>query len=326
MKVVVTGGAGFLGRRLAQALLDRGEMAGAAGQSRRIERIVLFDHAEAAGLEDERVEIAAGDIADPATVAGVIEGAASVFHLAAVVSGEAEADFDIGMRVNLDGTRNVLEACRAQPSPARLVFTSSLAVFGGKLPDVVPDAQTPLPQGSYGVQKVIGEYLVQDYSRKGFVDGRSVRLPTVVVRPGKPNKAASSFASAVIREPLNRVDYACPVGPETRMWCSSPGTVVQNLVLAHELPADAWGEWRAVNLPGISVTVQEMIDALHDIASEAVTNHISFEIDPAVERIVKTWPGIFDTARARGMGFSGDENIEAVIRQYIDDTGLMLSG
>lgn len=324
MKIVITGGAGFLGRRLAQVLLDRGEATDAAGQSRPIERLVLFDRTEAASLEDSRVEVMAGDIADPSAIAALVDGASSVFHLAAIVSGEAEADFDLGYRVNLDGTRVLLEACRAQPAPAKLVFTSSVAAFGGNLPDTVPDSQTPTPLTSYGVQKVIGEYLVQDYSRKGFLDGRSVRLPTVVVRPGKPNKAASSFASAVIREPLDRVDYVCPVAPETRVWCSSPGTVVANLVHAHELPAEAWGDWRVVNFPGLSVTVQEMIDTLRAVASEAVTNHISFGIDPVIDRIVKTWPGGFDAARAREMGFGEDSDFEAVIRQYIDDTGLML--
>ena len=180
-------------------------------------------------------------------------GADSVFHLAAVVSGAAEADFDLGMRVNLDGTRALLEALRGEGRRPKVVFSSSVAVFGGALPAMVDDATTPMPQSSYGVQKLIGELLVGDYSRKGYVDGRAVRLPTIVVRPGKPNAAASSFASGIIREPLAGVEAVCPVDPDTAMWVLSPTAAITNLLHAHELPAERWTGPRSLSLPGITV-------------------------------------------------------------------------
>ncbi|MGE3928273.1 MAG: NAD-dependent epimerase/dehydratase family protein, partial [Lautropia sp.] len=215
MKILITGGAGFLGQQLIAALLAAGklELADAAGQrvAHPIDRIVSFDVA-AGRIEDARVDNRTGDIGDPQVVAGLVDrDTAAIVHLAAVVSGTAEADFDLGMRVNLDGTRHLLDACRRAGHQPRLLFSSSIAVFGGQLPPVVTDATTPTPQGSYGTQKLIGELLVQDYTRKGFIDGRSVRVPTATVRPGKPNGAASSFASGIIREPLAGVEALLPV-------------------------------------------------------------------------------------------------------------------
>ncbi|HVL36876.1 MAG TPA: NAD-dependent epimerase/dehydratase family protein, partial [Burkholderiales bacterium] len=212
MKVLITGGGGFLGARLARTLQARGELLGRA-----LSRITLLDAAFGPGLESfERVQ---GDVSDPEALArAVTPDTAVVFHLAAVVSGAAEADFDLGMRVNLDGTRRLLERLRGCAAPPRLVFTSSVAAFGGELPEVLDDATTPRPQSSYGTQKVIGEYLVCDFSRKGYLDGRALRLPTVVVRPGQPNAAASSFASGIIREPLNGKVAQCPVDPDTGVW------------------------------------------------------------------------------------------------------------
>src|SRR5690348_540891 len=223
MRVVITGGCGFLGRRVALQLLERGD----------VDELVLFDNAPSALPlpEDRRLSVLTGDIADSETVRRVIcAGTHSVFHLAAVVSGQAEADTDLGYRVNLDGTRAVLDACRALGSSPRLVFASSLAVYGGVLPPEVGD-ETPLtPQTSYGTQKAIGEVLVNDYSRKGFVDGRAVRLPTVVVRPGRPNRAVSTFASSIIREPLSGREAVCPVAPDTVMALASPRRVVDALL------------------------------------------------------------------------------------------------
>jgi nucleoside-diphosphate-sugar epimerase len=234
-----------------------------------------------------------------------------------VVSGAAERDFDLGMRVNLDGTRWLLEACRRQPHPPKLVFASSVAVFGQPLPEVVTDSTTPTPQASYGVQKLAGELLVGDCSRKGFVDGRCVRLPTIVVRPGKPNAAASSFASGIMREPLAGREALCPVEPSTGMWVSSPVTAVRALLHAHELPASAWGTLRSLNLPGLTATVAEMIEALRQAAGEAVAERVRFQPDESIAKIVRSWPARFDTARARAMGFPQDADFASILRDYM---------
>jgi nucleoside-diphosphate-sugar epimerase len=317
MKVVITGGGGFIGSKLAAALLARGSLAG-----EKITRLVLADQAFPELPADARLETLAGDISDAAFAARAITpDTASIFHLAAVVSGAAEADFDLGMRVNLDGVRAVLEAARKCDRPPRLVFASSVAAFGGRLPEVLDDSTTPTPQTSYGSQKVISEYLVSDYSRKGYIDGRSLRLPTIVVRPGKPNAAASSFASAVVREPLNGVAYECPLPPETGVWLLSPRRVVEAFVHAHDLPASAWGASRVINLPGITVTVAEMIAAMGRIAPQA-PKRVSFKLDPRIEKIVMGWPVRFATPRALALGFKADPGIEAVIRDYIADEGI----
>ena len=239
MRIVITGGAGFLGVRLARALLSQSTLTDARGAARSIREIVLLDVVPPPDLGDSRVRGVTGDLADPAVIErAVTADTDTVFHLAAVVSGQAEADFDIGMRVNLDATRLLLERCRRLAAPPKFVFASSLAVFGGPLPDPVPDDAPLTPQASYGTQKAIGELLVYDMTRKGFIDGRSLRLPTVTVRPGKPNKAASSFASGIIREPLSGVDAICPVARATRMWVTSPRTVIANIVKGHEAPAN----------------------------------------------------------------------------------------
>jgi len=320
MRVVITGGAGFLGRRLARAILERGHLTDGAGTTREVREIVLADVADADGFGDPRVRTLAGDIADAALVAAAIGGNTdSVFHLAAVVSGEAEANFDLGWRVNVDATRHLLERCRALPRPPKVVFTSSVAVFGGALPDVVPDTQALTPQSSYGAQKAVGELLVHDYTRKGFLDGRSLRLPTVSVRPGKPNKAASSFASGILREPLAGVDATCPVPAGTRMWLLSPRRVIENLLIGHEAPAVALTQGRSVNVPGISVTVGGMVDALRRVAGDAVAARVRFAPDPAIQRIVQTWPRDFDPAYGCSLGMRADADFDAIVRQYIDD-------
>jgi nucleoside-diphosphate-sugar epimerase len=319
MKIVITGGGGFIGSKLAKALLARGTLA-----AERIARLTLVDQAFPADLpEDPRLATLAGDISDPKFAARAIApDTASIFHLAAVVSGAAEADFDLGMRVNLQGMRNVLEEARNCARPPRLVFASSVAAFGGELPEVLDDSTTPAPQTSYGSQKVIGEYLVSDFSRKGYVDGRSLRLPTIVVRPGKANAAASSFASAVVREPLNGIAYECPLPPETGVWLLSPRRVVEAFIHAHDLPAAKWGSNRVVNLPGITVTVAEMIAAMGKIAGPHVAKRVSWKPDARIEAIVKTWPVRFVTPRALALGFKADPGIDAVIRDYISDEGV----
>ena len=326
MKVVITGGGGFIGFKLAKALLARGSIADRDGTAQKIARIALVDQAFPADLPgDPRLETLTGDISDPRFAARAIApDTGSVFHLAAVVSGAAEADFDLGMRVNLQGMRNVLEQARKCARPPRLVFPSSVAAFGGELPDVLDDSTTPAPQSSYGTQKVVSEYLVSDFSRKGYIDGRALRLPTIVVRPGKANAAASSFASAVIREPLAGVTYDCPVGPETGVWLLSPRRTVEAFMHAHDLAAAKWGSNRVVNLPGITVTVAEMIEAMAKIAGEQTAKRVAWKPDERIRAIVRTWPVRFATPRALAMGFKPDPGIDTVIRDYIADEGVRI--
>jgi D-erythronate 2-dehydrogenase len=320
MNIVVTGGAGFLGRRLAEALLARGTLSGPTGAQETIETLTLVDVADRTPLPDPRVRHITGDIADRTFLDGIIDAdTIAIFHLAAVVSGMAEAEFDVGMRVNVDATRVMLDVCRARGHRPRFVFTSSVAVYGGALPDPVPESMELNPQTSYGTQKAIAELLINDYTRKGFIDGRSLRLPTISVRPGKPNAAASSFASGIIREPLNGVEAICPVGPDTRLWLLSPRTVIECLIKAHEIEGTAFGSNRAVNLPGITVTVGEMAAALERVAGPEVAARIRWQRDARLEKMVLGWPGALETARARGLGFPFDDDFESAIREYIED-------
>ena len=322
MKVFITGGGGFLGHRLARKLLERGTLTGPDGKAAPITQIKLLDTAFPPEV-DSRLQCVPGDLSAPGVIASALEpDTSAVFHLAAVVSAGAEADFELGMRVNLDGTRILLEACRALASPPRLVFTSSVAAFGGNLPAVLDDSTTTAPQTSYGTQKVIGEYLIADYTRRGFLDGRCLRLPTIVVRPGKPNLAASSFASAIFREPLAGQAYDCPLPDTTGIWLLSPRKVIEAFVHAHELPTSAWGINRVVNLPGITVTIREAVDELRRIAGREVADRIRFEVDARIKAIVDTWPVRFTTPRADAMGFGADPDIDSVIRDHIREQGI----
>jgi nucleoside-diphosphate-sugar epimerase len=318
MKVVVTGGAGFLGQLLIRTLCERGKLTRSDGTETRITRILSIDQTQTGKLfVDDRVEYAAGDISSSGFLArSLSRDTDSVFHLAAVVSGGAEADFDLGMRVNIDATRALLDACREQHGRPRLVFTSSVAAFGVPLPDVVTDATTPTPRSSYGVQKLIGELLVGDYSRKGYIDGRSVRLPTVVVRPGKPNAAASSFASGIIREPLAGVEALCPVDAETALWITSPRAAVAAFIHAHETPESEWEMVRALNLPGLTTSVREMVEALRAVGGDAAAARVRMQPDARIRAIVETWPARFRTARADALGFKAESDIVAIVREY----------
>ncbi|HJU22280.1 MAG TPA: D-erythronate dehydrogenase [Casimicrobiaceae bacterium] len=327
MRVVITGAAGFLGSRLARAILARGSLTDSRGNLRPVRELVLADIAAPPPSTDERVRTMAGNLSETDSVDSVITPETnSVFHLAAIVSAEAEADFDIGMRVNVDATRSLLERCRACVAPPKFVFASSLAVFGGAVPDPVPDNAPLMPQTSYGTQKAIGELLVNDMSRKGFIDGRSLRLPTVVVRPGKPNKAASSFASSIIRDPLAGIDVDCPVARTTRMWLASPATVVDNIIRGHEAPAEGFTYSRSINLPGISVAVEQMVDCLRRVAGDEVAARVRWNYDAAIDRIVSTWPARFEATAARTLGMRQDQHFESVIRAHIADSGIGLAG
>ena len=322
MKVVITGGAGFIGRKLAQRILARGSLIGPDGKDTTIDELALFDVAAPNPplRADNRLKIVTGDIADSATVRALIDNrTGSVFHLAAVVSGQAEADTDIGLRVNLDGTRAVLEACRALGTRPRLVFASSLAVYGGDMPPAVSD-DTPLtPQTSYGVQKACGELLVNDYSRKGFIDGRSPRLPTIVVRAGRPNRAASTWASSIFREPLSGVDVVCPVSRRSVMAVLSPRRLVAILERLHDLPGEAFGFSRAIQLPGIAVTVDDMVAALRRAGGEAAVQRIRWEPDPVIQKIVDGWPRGIASKRAERLGLEADRGIDEIVQSFIDD-------
>lgn len=330
MHIVITGGAGFLGVRLARALLARGSLSRAGAAPAVIRRITLLDRiAPPPDLgADARVQGLVGDL-----LQGLRDGAAlapdvdAVFHLAAAVSGECEADFDLGMRSNYETTHALLEACRAlgqaRGQAPLLVFASSLAVFGQTphlpLPDVVTDATLPTPQSSYGIQKFIGEQLLADYARKGFVIGRSARLMTVSVRPGRPNGAASGFLSGMLREPLAGQRAVVPVPPDLPVALSSPARTIEGLLRAAEATPNAWGPLTALNLPALTTSPRAMAEALERVAGPAATRLLDWQPDERVARVVGSWPARFDSARARALGLVADPDFESIVRQYVGE-------
>jgi nucleoside-diphosphate-sugar epimerase len=316
MRVLITGGTGFLGRKLAARLLAAPASLPGLGP---IQHLRLADVTTAELPRDPRLEPVVHDIGADQPLDALVAGCDLVFHLAAVVSAGAEADFDLGYRVNLDGTRRLLEALRRTGTRPRLVFASSVAVFGGDPRQPVTDTTHLTPRTSYGTQKAAAELLVNDYSRKGYVDGRSLRLPTIVVRAGRPNLAASTFASSIIREPLSGEEAICPVAPQTAMYVLSPRRVIDAFLHAATLPEEAFGGWRSVTLPGITVTVQEMLDALERVAGRNVRERVRFVPDPAIQRIVDTWPPHFQARRALEMGFGADPDFQSIIRAHIED-------
>ena len=318
MHILVTGAAGFLGQRIIAALLARETLTGRSGHAEKITRITAFDVVPLEGVVDPRVHVVTGDIREPEKPASLIgPDTASVFHLAAIVSGQAEQEFDLGMHINFDATRALLDRIRAIGEPTRFVMTSSVAVFGGALPETVPDHQVWAPKSSYGTQKAMADLMLSDYSRRGYVDGRSLRMPTIVVRPGKPNKAASSFASSIIREPVNGVATVCPVAPESILWLMSPARAIENLIHGHELPPEELGAGRVINMPGLSISVGAMIDALRRVAGDTAAELITQQRDPAIERIVNSWPGNFSADYARALGFVYDTDFDSVIRTFM---------
>ena len=316
MKIVITGGCGFLGVGIARKLMDRPE----------IDSLVLFDaHVPDAlpnGLDD-RVTMVEGDISDRVQVAAIIDrDDIGVFHLASVVSAGGEQNFDLAMRVNFDGGRHILEALRARKGTPRIVLASSLAVFGGPdMPEAVTEMTRVVPQTTYGMTKAIGELMINDYTRKGFIDGRAARLPTVIIRPGAPNAAASGFASGVFREPLSGQDYVLPVAMDTRMMVIGARSAIAGLTGLMDADGEGLGADRVVNLPNNAYAVTDMIAALERVAAE---NGITFgsvtpKPDPAIEAIVKSWPLAMEDSRARALGLPADESLEAIIREYIAD-------
>ncbi|MGI4838124.1 MAG: D-erythronate dehydrogenase [Janthinobacterium lividum] len=321
MRILITGGTGFIGKQLAQRLLDAGQLSLDEQPAHTIERIVLFDAFAGEGVpSDPRIELVTGDISDAATLAQVCEGVDLVWHLAAVVSSAAEADFELGMQVNLYGLLNLLETLRRQGQSPRVVYASGFAVFGGALPEVVDDDTALTPQSSYGMQKAVGELLVADYARKGFIDGRVLRLPTIVVRPGKPNKAASTFFSSIIREPLVGEPAVCPVRPDTQVYISSPRRAVESMLLAMTLSAQRLGSERIIPLPGLTTTVADMVAALERVAGRAAVELIRWEADATIQRIVESWPSQVDAPRARALGFKADADFDSIVRAHLEDT------
>jgi nucleoside-diphosphate-sugar epimerase len=323
LRVLITGGGGMLGQLLARALLAGSGLAPGAREHLEPLELVLLDQAfPPTAVRDARSTQICGDVLEETVAAQAFAGGIDVVvHLAAVVSAGAEADFDLGLRVNLDGLRLVLGKCRELGSRPRVVFASSVAAFGGALPEVVTDTTAATPQSSYGTQKVIGELLVSDMTRKGYIDGRSVRLPTIVVRPGKPNRAASGFMSNILREPLAGESAVCPVSADTRMWILSPEGAVRTLLHALRLSADDWGWQRTLNAPGLTVSVVEALAALGRVAGDETVARVRFERDPAIERIVTSWPARFSTDRAHALGFHADASIEAIIHAHIAASG-----
>ena len=328
MNIVITGGAGFLGVRLAQRLLALGQLSLAGGTAEPVETITLVDRVAPQPLlaADARVRVVVGDLNQlleqnsPETQV-IRSQDAIIFHMAAAVSGECEADFDLGMRSNLDATRALLEQCRALKTSPTFVFASSLAVFGNSpeqpLPEVIDDRTLPTPQNSYGIQKFIGEQLVADYARKGFIRARNVRLMTVSVRPGKPNGAASSFLSGMIREPLAGLRAACPVPPETPVALSSPSRTINGLLRAAEASDADWGARTAINLPALKTTPAQMADALKNVAGRDVADLIDWSPDPVISKIVTSWPAVIDAGRARALGLLADDDYESIIAEYL---------
>ncbi|TCH96126.1 NAD-dependent epimerase/dehydratase family protein [Roseococcus sp. SYP-B2431] len=312
MKITILGGGGFLGRKLAQRLAQQGRLGG-----RPIAALTLFDLAEPAPLEAPfQVTCLAGDVASVADVSRAIpDGTDLVVHLAAVVSAAAEADFDLGMRVNLQGTLAVIEACRKLSAPPRLLFTSSVASFGGGQSALLPDDARQVPGNSYGAQKAAAELLLADASRRGMLDLVSIRLPTVIVRPGRPNKAASSFFSAILREPLLGLETPLPVGDEFRVWVCSPRRAVDWLMHAATMDAAPLGIDRGVNPPGLAVSVGEMLAAL----TPAERALVKREPDEAIAAIVGGWPAEFAATRAKRLGFAPQEGVPAILAAFRED-------
>jgi D-erythronate 2-dehydrogenase len=322
---VVTGGAGFLGSRLARELLAAGTVSVGGGSSRPISQLTLVDQMPAPAdlAADSRVTVVVGDVGG--VDAGVLDGAELIFHLAAAVSAECETDFDLGMRANVHATESLLEACRALGTSPVLAFASSIAVFGGSaehpLPPVIEDSTLPNPQSSYGAQKVICEQLLADYTRKGFVRGRAVRLMTVSVRPGRPNGAATGFLSGIIREPLAGERVVCPVEPGTAAALASPAKAIAALMAAGTSTEEAWGGRSAVNMPALSVTVADLVAGLERAAGPGATTLIDWVPDPLTSRLMASWPASFDSRRAARLGLTPDPDVDSIISLHIKETG-----
>ena len=315
MKILVLGAAGMVGRKLIEKLLETGTLCG-----NQIASIHAFDVGEPASADD-RVTVQAGDITDAATVDAMVDVRPDViFHLAAIVSGEAEAEFDKGYRINLGGTNNLCDAIVARKGyTPRVVYASSIAVFGAPFPDIIDDEFHLTPLTSYGTQKAIGELLLADYTRKGHMDGIGIRLQTIVVRPGKPNAAASGFFSNIIREPLVGEPANLPVDDDVMHWMASPRSAVHFCIHAAEIAGDEVGPHRNLSMPGLAITTGEMVAALRNYAGDAVADRVTREPDATIKSIVDNWPRRFDTSRAEALGFRAEAKFEDLIAAHVED-------
>ncbi|MEM8741632.1 MAG: D-erythronate dehydrogenase [Pseudomonadota bacterium] len=316
MNLLITGGGGFLGQKLARALAERGTLRGQP-----ISSLVLADLVDPPPVEAGfPVECVTTDITDAAACTALMDHRPDViWHLAAVVSGQAEAEFDTGMSVNLTGSLNMFAAARAMGSCPVLVFSSSIAVYGGEIPEMIEDWTQLNPQTSYGAQKAAAEMVLTDMSRKGYLDGRGLRLPTITIRPGRPNKAASSFMSSIFREPLQGEEAVCPVEPDYALWALSPRRCVENLIIGAELDGAEFGQNRCLALPGRTYTIGEMVEAMRRVAGDAPVGRIHWEKDPEILKIVLGWRGYFNPEKALRLGFQRDAGFEDHVRYFLED-------
>ena len=318
MKILVIGAAGMIGRKLVRALCECGTLNGKSVDALVLADVVAPEKPDFGGA----VEALAADLSQLGTAEQLIAHRPDlIFHLAAIVSGEAEADFEKGYRVNLDGTRFLLEAIRLaeQPYCPKLVFTSSIAVFGEPLPTVIGDTHHLTPLTSYGTQKAIDELLLADYSRRGFLDGIGIRLPTITIRPGKPNRAASGFFSSILREPLIGQEAVLPVDENVRHWFASPRAAIRFLLKAAELDTPPLGQIRTLTMPGLAATVGDEIEALRRVAGESAVRLIRREPDAGIAKIIAGWPQSFDASRALSLGFTAETSFDEIIRVHIED-------
>lgn len=320
MRVLILGGGGFLGKRLAVELLTGGGL-----NQGQLTHLTLMDFAFPEDMpEDPGLECIKADFSDEVAIRKVLQQQPEViFHLAAIVSGEAERNLDLGMKVNFHASLQLLELCRQLNIHPRIVFASSCAVFGGDVSKVITDETSARPRSSYGTQKAMVELLMNDYSRRGFVDARSLRLPTIAVRPGKANAATSSFVSSIIREPLHGKKATYPVPPETEVWILSPKNVIRNFIHAANIDEKELGPDRIINLPGLTVSIREMINSLEQITGPEVTGLISYVPDAFLQSIVLTWPPHFETERANKLGFVRDTSATEIIKLFMQEEGIM---
>ena len=317
ISILIIGSAGMLGRKLLERLLRDGQLGG-----KPLGELLLADAVatEIPPNAPASTRMFVTDISNPGAAAGLVKSRPQViFHLAAIVSGEAEADFDKGYRINFDGTRALFEAIRQQQYTPRLVFTSSIAVFGAPFPEAIPDTFFTTPLSSYGTQKAMIELLLGDYSRRGFLDGVAIRLPTISIRPGKPNRAASSFYSSILREPLNGKEAVLPVDESIRHWFASPRAAIGFLIHAANMDSATLGPRRTLTMPGLSATVAEQLAALQRVAGDAALALVKREPNPSIEQIVTTWPHRFETPRALALGFVAESSFDEIISVYLED-------